>query len=339
MLSISSGPQSTSTSCTRVDTAISTYFDVEQRRLDVAADLLELSIPMMAEHDLPICRVWQLGSRARLQLLVGEWDDASADADVVLDGPSAPLARTWPLLIRALVALRRQGDGAADIDAAWNLARRYGEPMRTLPAAAAIAEFAWTTGTADGRIAECSALLADGPVTGLEWSRGELAVWLAQAGPRRGCGRRRRAVPAPARRCTSRPRPRSSTAFRCRMTLRSPLSTPVIRHSPHAALDILDRLGADAVAAKVRRDLRSQGVSAVPARRRSATLANPVGLTTRQTEVLHLLDDGLTNAELAERLYLSVKTVDHHVSAILTKLEVTKRRDAVRRARELGLLS
>jgi DNA-binding NarL/FixJ family response regulator len=68
-------------------------------------------------------------------------------------------------------------------------------------------------------------------------------------------------------------------------------------------------------------------------------LANPAGLTTRQTEVLRLLDDGLTNAELAERLYLSVKTVDHHVSAILTKLDVTKRRDAVRRARELNLLN
>ena len=105
------------------------------------------------------------------------------------------------------------------------------------------------------------------------------------------------------------------------------------------ALDILDRLGADAVAAKVRRDLRSKGVSAVPARRRTSTSANAAGLTTRQTEVLRLLDDGLTNAELAERLYLSVKTVDHHVSAILTKLDVTKRRDAVRRARELGLLN
>jgi DNA-binding NarL/FixJ family response regulator len=105
------------------------------------------------------------------------------------------------------------------------------------------------------------------------------------------------------------------------------------------ALDILDRLGADAVAAKVRRDLRAHGMSVVPARRRSATLANPAGLTARQVEVLRLLDDGLTNVELAERLYLSVKTVDHHVSAILAKLEVNKRRDAVRKAREMGLLA
>jgi len=314
-----------------------TYFDVEQRRLDVAADLLELSIPMMAEHDLPICRVWQLGSRARLQLLVGEWDAASADADVVLDGPSAPLARTWPLLIRALVALRRQGEGAADIDDAWILARRYGEPMRMLPAAAAIAEFAWTTGTSDGRIAECSALLADGPVTGLEWSRGELAVWLR----RLGLDVVAADVAEPYRLLLDGAHQVAAEEFH-RLSMPYDAALALIDSGDPAlaarALDILDRLGADAVAAKVRRDLRSQGVSAVPARRRSATLANPVGLTTRQTEVLRLLDDGLTNAELAERLYLSVKTVDHHVSAILTKLEVTKRRDAVRRARELGLL-
>jgi DNA-binding NarL/FixJ family response regulator len=103
-------------------------------------------------------------------------------------------------------------------------------------------------------------------------------------------------------------------------------------------LDVLDRLGAAAVAAKLRRDLRSSGVAVVPARRRS-TLANPAGLTSRQIEVLHLIGEGLTNAELADRLYLSAKTVDHHVSAILTKLDVRGRRDAIRRGRELGILA
>jgi DNA-binding NarL/FixJ family response regulator len=76
----------------------------------------------------------------------------------------------------------------------------------------------------------------------------------------------------------------------------------------------------------------------VPARRRSTTLTNPAGLTTRQTDVLRLIGDGLTNAELAERLYLSVKTVEHHISAILAKLQATNRRDALRHARDLGIL-
>ena len=107
--------------------------------------------------------------------------------------------------------------------------------------------------------------------------------------------------------------------------------------SVRAGVDQFDRLGADEVAAKVRRDLRQQGVSAVPARRRETTLSNPAGLTAREVEVVGLLGQGLTNAELAERLYISAKTVDHHVSAILTKLGVPSRRDAVRRARELGI--
>lgn len=77
----------------------------------------------------------------------------------------------------------------------------------------------------------------------------------------------------------------------------------------------------------------------VPARRRTSTIAHPAGLTARQVEVLRLMADGLTNAELAERLYLSVKTVGHHVSVILAKLGVASRREAIRRARDLGLLS
>src|SRR5690606_14688400 len=73
-------------------------------------------------------------------------------------------------------------------------------------------------------------------------------------------------------------------------------------HDPEAsraAVETLDRLGADAVAAKVRSMLRAEGIVAVPARRRATTRANPAGLTTRQEEVLRQLSHGLTNAELA----------------------------------------
>ena len=315
-----------------------TYFDVEQRRLDVAAELLDVSIPLMHEHDLPICRVWQMGSRARLQLMVGEWDDAAAEADRVLEGPSAPLARTWPHLIRALVELRKNGTTGASLDDAWRLACRFGEPIRMLPVAAAIVELAWVTGESDDRIAECRQLLTGGPVTGLEWSRGELAVWLR----RLGHGVDVVGVAEPYRVLLGGAYEAAAEDFHCRSMPYDAALALVDSGEPALlarALDILDRLGADAVAGKVRRDLRAKGMPVVPARRRKATLANPAGLTTRQTEVLQLLDDGMTNAELAERLYLSVKTVDHHVSAILTKLDVTKRRDAVRKARELGLLS
>ena len=73
-------------------------------------------------------------------------------------------------------------------------------------------------------------------------------------------------------------------------------------------------------------------------RRRPATRANPAGLTGRQVEILALLAEGSTNAEIAQRLFISTKTVDHHVSAVLSKLQVGSRREAVRRGTVLGLL-
>lgn len=315
-----------------------TYFDVEQRRLVAAAALLERSIPLMIEHDLPICRVVQLGSRSRLRLLVGDWDDALADADTVLNDPSAPLARTWPLLIRGVVSLRRTGEDNGGIDQAWQLACRFGERVRLLPVAAAIVERIWLTGVPDPRLDECRALLDHAPALGLEWSRGELAMWL------------RRLDGQVAAQCVAEPyRLLFDGRFEAAAEEFVRLSTPydaalalVDSGDPalaRRALDVMDRLGADAVAAKVRFDLRATGAHVVPAPRRATTRANPAGLTRRQVDVLRLLEDGLTNAELAQRLFLSVKTVDHHVSAILAKLEVTKRRDAVRRAREVGILT
>ncbi|MEW5808866.1 MAG: AAA family ATPase [Actinomycetota bacterium] len=317
-----------------------THFDVEQRRLGAAAELLGRSVPLMVEHDLPICRMVQVGSRSRLSLLTGDWDAALVDTESVLGYPSAPLARVWPLLIRGLVALRRHGHDGGSIDQAWELADRFGEPIRMLPVASAFAERSWLTGQPDPRLEQCRVLLRDSVShTGLEWARGELAVWLHRLGmPVADTA----GIAAPYAALLGGHFDTAAEAFEALSTpydaalARCDASDPV---SSRRALDTLDRLGADAVAAKVRADLRASGVPTVPGPRRTSTLANPAGLTSRQVDVLRLLGDGLTNAELAERLFLSVKTVDHHVSAILGKLGATSRRDAVRRAQEAGLLA
>jgi DNA-binding CsgD family transcriptional regulator len=316
------------------------YLDVEHRRLRHAADLLEVSVPLTVERDMPICRMWQLGSRGRLELLAGNWDASLQDANTVLEEPSAPLARTWPHLVRGLVELRRSGGGAADIDAAWALAQRYGEMIRLLPACAALAEQAWLTGRDDERVSFGRDLLLADLKTGLEWARGDLAVWMRRLDP---------AVEVKHAGSLAEPyRLQLAGQHRAAAELWASLSAPYEQamalvdagdpESVRAGLDLLDRLGADVVAAKVRLELRNRGVATVPSRRRSSTLDNASGLTAREVEVLRLLQAGLTNAELAERLYISYKTVDHHVSAIISKLHVRNRRDAVRVARELKLV-
>jgi DNA-binding CsgD family transcriptional regulator/tetratricopeptide (TPR) repeat protein len=94
------------------------------------------------------------------------------------------------------------------------------------------------------------------------------------------------------------------------------------------ALGALEDLGATAAAGLVRARLAGLGVARVPRRAAAATRANPAGLTARQLDVLALLADGLTNAEIAARLVLSVRTVDNHVAAVLDKLGVRSRREA-----------
>jgi DNA-binding NarL/FixJ family response regulator len=104
------------------------------------------------------------------------------------------------------------------------------------------------------------------------------------------------------------------------------------------ALDRLRSLGAGATAAIAVRRLRELGARGIPRGPRASTAINPAGLTRRQVEVVTLLAQGLRDADIAQRLYLSEKTVGHHVSAILRKLDVRTRGQAVAEAVQRGLI-
>jgi DNA-binding CsgD family transcriptional regulator len=105
------------------------------------------------------------------------------------------------------------------------------------------------------------------------------------------------------------------------------------------ALDELQRLGARPAAAQVSRRLRERGARGVRRGPRPSTRANPAGLTDRELEVVALVSAGMTNAEIANRLFLSEKTVGHHVSAILRKLGARTRGEASAEAARLGIAS
>lgn len=101
------------------------------------------------------------------------------------------------------------------------------------------------------------------------------------------------------------------------------------------ALVALERLSARPASAQLKRRMRELGVEKIPRGPRAATRDNPALLTARECEVLALMTDGWRNADIAAQLFCSPKTVEHHVSAILTKLGAANRAEAVARARQL----
>jgi len=104
------------------------------------------------------------------------------------------------------------------------------------------------------------------------------------------------------------------------------------------ALRTFDTLRADPLARRVRQKLSRLGVDRIPRGPVPSTRDNPAGLTERQVQVLAFIAKGLTNADIATQLVLSIRTVETHVTAVLNKLDTPTRRDAVARARALGIL-
>ena len=105
------------------------------------------------------------------------------------------------------------------------------------------------------------------------------------------------------------------------------------------ALIMLDELGASAVHEMLKLKLKLMGVKNIPRGPRESTRSNPAQLTNRHIDVLVLLKEGLQNAEIADKLFISAKTVDNHISSILSKLGVNTRAKAVREAKRLGILN
>lgn len=313
--------------------------DIEHRRLREAEGELAFSLPITIERDIPICYQWQTGMRVRLHLMRGRWTAADEDAETILREHGAPLASVYPHLVLAQLDIRR-GTGEDDIerhlDTAWTLAHELGEPLLILAVIAVIAERAWHTGLDDRRLDDAhDRATAAAMLPGTQWAIGDIAVWLHRLG---------RTVPAVpvAEPYELELAGRAADASAAWAAIGAPFEAALVSvfdedaDAAGAALAALEDLGVSATAARARRALGDRGIVRPPARRRS-TRANPSGLTNRQLDVAQLVAQGLTNAELASALFISPKTVDHHVSAILTKLGVTSRREVVRQARALGL--
>ena len=303
--------------------------------------MLEESLPFADERDIVICRHWQTGVRSRLHLYQGRWDAALEDSVEVLSRLGMPLCTLWPLLVSVLVPLRRGDVHSSDetLDIAWQLAESLDEPVRRLPLMSALAERAWMTGTEDDRVSTLAVeeMKRLQSMPGASWAVGELAVWfqrldLLEETPSDIAEPHRLTLEG-----------RHEDAARWWHDAGDPFQEALSwgdsadpEHQVHG-VTLLETLGATGTADRRRMQLRTDGVDNVPSRPRASTRANPFGLTNRQLEVARLLARSMTNAEIATRLYISPKTADHHVSAVLMRMGLPNRRAVIVQAEELGL--
>ncbi len=310
---------------------------LDQYRLDLAEGHLARAMELTERSEFIAFAIYQQMEQARLELARAHWDDAIA----IVEGlPEPPHSRCVALTVAGTARLRRGDDGAdADLDEARRLADELGELQRRGPVAAARAEAALLRGDAPAARAIARPEFDEADRRVARSLRAELAYLLVRAGDDveiAADDEHPFAVQASGdwRRAADLWRAAGCPYHEAAALAESPDEADLLD-----ALVILDRLGAVPLARRVRADLRDRGVRNIPRGPSSLTRRNPEGLTDRQVGVLQLLAEGLTNAEIADRLVVSVRTVDSHVAAVLTKLGVQSRQDAVHAARELGVLS
>ncbi len=290
------------------------------------------------EHDITTYARCLRSDRITALERTGRWADAEAlSLELLSRRNPSPLNRLNPLNLLGLIQARRGEPGAWDhLDQAMSYADGTGEPQHIVPVRLARAEALWLEGRADEAARE--ARLADDVSAGTDmWDRGAVAVWLRRTGSDHGP---RGPVAEAYRRELDADPP---AAARLWQDLGSPYEAALAllasreEEALREALPILADLGAAATVRVARQTMRTLGFRSIPAGPRTTTRAHPLGLTRREQEVLDLIVDGRTNAEIAGQLFISAKTVDHHVSAVLAKLGVPDRNAAATYAARLGV--
>ena len=307
---------------------------------ELANDYLPKALEFCAEHTLDLWRINALAFAARSQLDQGGWSEAAEWARLLLEDPrDSPWPHHEALVVLALVRGRRGDPGVREaLQGAHDVGVSPEEFFAIVDLAAAEAEVAWLEQNLEEVERVTAPVLASAVERGstedatrlIHWRRlarlesredvdlsgpyaaGAAGEWRAAAAQweQRGC------------------------PYETALSLSQTSDEGALRQ----ALQISRELGARPLAARIGRRLRELGANGVPRGPRPSTRQNPARLTARELEVLALVSDGLRNADIAERLVVSRRTVDHHVSAILRKLGARTRGEAVAAATQLGVL-
>jgi DNA-binding CsgD family transcriptional regulator len=312
----------------------------EVYQLELADRYLSEGIAYCDEHQLDADGQYMQSWRALARMYQGRWDLALAEATELLRRPDvSAVTRITALVAAGRIAVRRgTPDAAGLLSQALVLAEHTGTLQRIAPVRAALAEAAWLAGDLDAARTHAAAAHDLARAHRHRWFTGELAYWriragesldvpdwaaepfaLQAAGDWTGAEAAWLALGCP---------------YEAARAAAEQASEPALRR----AMKTFDALGAGPAAAEAARRLRALGASRIPRGPRTSTRANPALLTRREMEVLQQVALGLTDGDIARRLFLSPRTVGHHVSSILAKLDVRTRTEAAAEALRRGIV-
>src|SRR4051794_3784425 len=299
-----------------------------------AESVFDAAMEYMGEHDLGVYEHCMRGSQGFLLDKAGRWDEA--DALLVFDLAEralSPINKILKLQVIGLLDARRGRDGAERaLDEALMYAESSGEAGYVVETCIARIEAAWLAGDAEGIRREGTRALA-GAADQDKWMRGSLATWLRRCGlPDADLG----VVGPPYALMLAGDWRAAAAAWH---ELGAPYEEALAlldsadADAMHQAARIFERLGATATVARAQAIMRQLGITSIPRGSRADTKANRFRLTKREQEVLALICEDLTNAEISAKLFIAEKTVDNHVSSVLSKMNVNSRRAAARMSR------
>ena len=302
----------------------------------LARQVLPEGLHYCEERELDSWKTYILSWKARLLMDTGVWNEALQLAgDILGREDQASIVRIDALVVKGTILMRR-GDAEALPLLMEAKAKAYEsmELQRILPSLTALLEYDWLVGgnevswwsieVAISMIGQSASLIENSA----------FAFWLRKA--------LNRELPSPSvYEAYDLTDPQKAAALW--QELGCPYEQAVLlfegdEDDKKKAIAITQQLGAEAIGEKMKQDLRLSGIKSIPRGLRKTTQQNPAQLTDREISVLALLKEGLQNKEIGSRLFISAKTVDHHISAILFKLNVNSRTKAVLEAVRLGIV-
>jgi ATP/maltotriose-dependent transcriptional regulator MalT len=308
-----------------------TSSSVASRNYELAQRYAAEGIAYCEEHDLDSWVLYMTAWRARLKFELCDWDGAGEDAQKVLQNCSTTVAAQAPALIVLGQLRTRRGDpqAASALNDARTLVQLTKELQRIVPLTVASAEAAWLAGDPAAAVAELLPVYERALKTQDHWIKSELAAWLQRLGawvvaPEKTMGPYALELIGKWQEAAL-----AWEKLGCRHDQAEVLARYGGEPEKRRALEMFEELGSTLFAQALRRQMRLDGVRRIPRGSRRSTRDNSMGLTQREAQIFDLMSQGLRNSEIATRLFVSTRTVDHHVSAILTKLGVPSRAAAL----------